>query len=1081
MEQNTRVIFVHVSVDNGIKEISIRPYSTAEDVCTEIAVKLGIGPVSRHLFALRLHGSNIYLSPNCKLFDAHINASYDFRLRYKVPSLSRLKHSDIKAYNYYFHQARGDVMNNQIPDISSEKYKSELVGLGVADMYRVMLEEGVERDIVENDYKKYIPKDVIRHHLFFIKKPIHETLGRIKKGGSHDAWYVKGEYLKQFEEMAPNYLSEDFKVLSDEGGSVRSVFVNVNPFHKEEPGIRLCYDGKKQWLHLCTIEELIYISVRNDGTVEISRKNGIPTYFKFRSIPLMFSFVSLLDGYYRLMVKWTFNLCKDVRSPSVQKLHELKCHGPVGGEFSYAKLEEKRNNKCGCFIIRESESKYNVLFLDVCTKGSSKPKTLKIDKVGTQFLFSADGCYYDSLSQLLAAYREEKGGIYLQECLPPSEYDRSSLLLCQPDTGAKDSSFFSGLGSSTPSGTPVCIDIRNLQVYKNHKKESRGGKSVVYRTLWRMGPGKKLEVAMKILKPEYREKHLKDFMDLCGRWAFLQTSAIVRLYGITLASPFAMVSEYLSLGPLDHHLQHHHHEIKTVDLIEAGTYLATALWHLVSMHWIPPECYLNLEVARSVVAADVWAFGTTLWEIFMFGEPVFERVTNLDAVKKGLLSGIEIMPRPKKEAADALKKVVSSRPSRKVVRVKSPPGCHEISQRKLPQPRKCPYDIYKLMQECWELDPHQRKKPQAIMRDINQILYQEDTYLDYSKSDVLLVNVEEDAQESSATSVASSLEDPWLLEEDKRSTSEASAVSPDLTSIFLSSFPFSPEPQPMDSITSMQGIFELDGNCNVVLQGRIGQGFYGEVYRGTLEQGSESEPQLVAVKKLKTNALGTTLQDFEREISIMKTLKHTNIVEIKGVIQEPEVSLVMEYVQHGSLQSYLKIHRDTLEHPHLLKFALDVARGMEYLGHKNIVHRDLAARNILVASDNHVKISDFGLAQVMGNNGYYILKTNRELPIKWYAPESLRDGKFSPCSDVWSYGVTLYEMFSFGDDPKLPEYTDEQDQSQLLVALERGVRLPCPPTCEQSVYARLMCPCWQADMHARPTFTQLCQEIEVLR
>ncbi|CAG2067885.1 unnamed protein product, partial [Timema podura] len=90
----------------------------------------------------------------------------------------------------------------------------------------------------------------------------------------------------------------------------------------------------------------------------------------------------------------------------------------------------------------------------------------------------------------------------------------------------------------------------------------------------------------------------------------------------------------------------------------------------------------------------------------------------------------------------------------------------------------------------------------------------------------------------------------------------------------------------------------------------------------------------------------------------------------------------MEFVQHGSLQSYLKIHKESLKERHLLKFALDVARGMEYLGCKNIVHRDLAARNILVANEHHVKISDFGLAQVMEKNDYYFLQTARELPIK---------------------------------------------------------------------------------------------------
>lgn len=285
----------------------------------------------------------------------------------------------------------------------------------------------------------------------------------------------------------------------------------------------------------------------------------------------------------------------------------------------------------------------------------------------------------------------------------------------------------------------------------------------------------------------------------------------------------------------------------------------------------------------------------------------------------------------------------------------------------------------------------------------------------------------------------------------------------------------------------MQGIFELDVDCNVILQGRIGQGFYGEVYKGTLERDNskDCEPQQVAVKKLKTRALEADLRDFEREIEIMKTLKHPNVVEILGVISEPEVCLVMEFVKHGSLQSYLAIHRESLTHKRLLGFALDIATGMHYLGKKSIVHRDLAARNILVADEDRVKISDFGLAQVTGKNDYYILQTIRDLPIKWYAPESLRDGKFSPKSDVWSFGVTMYETFGLGEDPKLPGMggtgeNEEEGSAQLLAALETGTRLPCPINCPQTVYVKIMYPCWHLHSHHRPDFATLCNDVRDL-
>ncbi|VEN64270.1 unnamed protein product [Callosobruchus maculatus] len=368
----------------------------------------------------------------------------------------------MNAFNYYFHQARGDVLNNRVPDIIYEKYKRELVGLGITDMYRVMLEKDISRESVENDYKKYIPKEVLKRHAFFIKRPIHDTLGKLQKS-VHDAFYVKEEYIRQLEIIAPEYLSEVYKAVMDDNGAISSVYIKVSPYHPVEPGIKYCLESKKeQWTLKCTIEELGFISIRNDSTTEISRKNGIPFYLKFSSMSTMYSFISLLDGYYRLTCKWIFNICREVYTPSLKKLYAMKCHGPVGGQFSYAKLESKRSNKPGCFIIRESESKYNHYYIDVCMKEGLKPKTFKLERItGDEFIFNDDLTRYKSIQQLMAAYSDPNGAIYLQECLPPSEYDISPLLLCRSERELG----VSALDVSIPT-SPLCISCKDLQVYK---------------------------------------------------------------------------------------------------------------------------------------------------------------------------------------------------------------------------------------------------------------------------------------------------------------------------------------------------------------------------------------------------------------------------------------------------------------------------------------------------------------------------------------------------------------------------------------------------------------------------------------
>ncbi|CAH1999123.1 unnamed protein product [Acanthoscelides obtectus] len=894
----------------------------------------------------------------------------------------------------------------------------------------------------------------------------------------------------------------------DDNGSISSVYIKVSPYHPTEPGIKYCLESKKEWVLKCTIEELGFISIRNDSTTEISRKNGIPFYLKFNSMATMYSFISLLDGYYRLTCKWIFNICREVYTPSLKKLYAMKCHGPVGGQFSYAKLESKRSNKPGCFIIRESESKYNHYYIDVCMKEGLKPKTFKLEKItGDEFIFNDDLTRYKSIQQLMAAYSDPNGAIYLQECLPPSEYDVSPLLLCRSEK--EPGGFASDVSIPT---SPLCISCKDLQVYKLNKKEGVRGLTVVFRSKWIITKGKKIDVAVKMLKQECSEKYLKDFLSLAGQWVFLQSSSIVRLYGIAFTSGISLVSEYITLGPLDQYLREKKGIVKTVDLIEAASSLASALWHLTEnnivhgrircrkllvslhdensftvkladpgihteyvsseVHWIPVECYSKLDYAKHSIEADVWAFGTTLWEIFMYGE--------------------EIKPSDHGQAMRFY-----------------------LSGKRLPQPLTCSNEIYALMKECWDIDPHKRKKPQAIMRDVSQILYQvynsrrtHSYHKVFSRTAVTASSTSISSYNTETTTVPCTEEFPctsgtssrapsecsvslsgghsqnWLLGSQELADVEDSDIC-DMSNIFPN-LNISTATTSLDSLNSMLSIFELDGNCNVVLQGRIGQGFYGEVYKGTLEyiDGEDKEPRKVAVKKLKTTAKSSCLQDFEREINIMKALEHPNIVSILGVLREPEISLVMEFVPHGSLQSYLKINKERLEEPQLLKYALDIAEGMDYLGKKSIVHRDLAARNILVVDENQVKISDFGLAQVMGTNDYYILKTpNRELPIKWYAPESLRDGKFSVRSDVWSYGVTLCEMFNYGEEPNLmiPEEEMEAPQQQILLqALEKGARFPCPPKCSNAIYVRIIRPCWQAESHLRPPFCKLIEEVKDL-
>ncbi|XP_017885743.1 tyrosine-protein kinase hopscotch [Ceratina calcarata] len=1151
--ENDRWTIVYVANENKELTVSLGHDQTIEDLCIKVCRQLGIGPVARHLFALRNHSTKLWYPVGHTLSSK--DKKFDFRLRFKPSSIQRLKHIDGNAYNYYFQQARADVMENKVPDIVYEKHKQELIGLGVSDMYRVMLEKKIPRETVESEYRKYIPKECIKRHAFFIKKPIHNALRKIS---GYDANYVKEQYLKQFESMAPNYPYEEYEALMHRDLQNVPLKITIRVNCEEVKYSSQSGGSPSPWTTLCLIEDLCFVSIRQDNTVEISRKNGIPSYLKFSKSSQLTSFVSALDGYYRLAVKWTFNLCGELVAPSLERLHRMKCHGPVGQEFSYSKLKEKRGDKAGAYILRESETEYNVYYLDACNK-NGKLFSKRIEENLSEFVINNVEGVFSSLNQCASAFHDSEGRPYLCECLPPSEYDKSLLLLCAPESSASEVAADEEIVSSVLETGPRCVPRNQLEIpYKSflNSVSSETTPTTSRRAIWRLAKGKKLEIALKLLKQEEEPSCTKEFLALAGKWAQLRSDSLVRLYGLTVTPVIGMLLELVRKGPLDEYLRSCPQSIKTVDMVEATACLATALWHLeengvvhgnircnkllvhahtlnsfvvklsdpgifvykdTDIHWLPPEAYNDPDSARHSFQADVWSVGTTIWQIFARGATLQE-FKDASVMKRYYESG-----------------------------------------KRLPNPIDCPTEVYRLMRECWGEGNGSRKQPQAIMRDINQILYQvynsrrshsyATAFPKQFSSELKKQDNPENSDSSDSRSLNSESRSSSLMTENTSlqwndtdesthgevtvdncvgSTEELSAylgwlsngtrdtdcndvsdieriehstqlrLSHDLDEINESGGAGEDSAGNHNgSLGQMRGIYELDIDCNVILQGRIGQGFYGEVYRGTLERenGKDCEPQQVAVKKLKTKALEADIRDFEREIAIMKTLKHPNVVEILGVISEPEVCLVMEYVKHGSLQSYLTIHKQELSHKRLLGFALDIATGMDYLGSMNIVHRDLAARNILVADETKVKISDFGLAQVTGQNEYYILQTDRGLPIKWYAPESISYGKFSTRSDVWSFGVTMYETFAFGEEPQLPGLdstackgnrmqTNEEEikkgNTELLAALERGTRLPCPLTCPQAIYVKLMYPCWHLESHQRPDFATLCRDIREL-
>ncbi|KAH8292262.1 hypothetical protein KR054_007695 [Drosophila jambulina] len=289
--------------------------------------------------------------------------------------------------------------------------------------------------------------------------------------------------------------------------------------------------------------------------------------------------------------------------------------------------------------------------------------------------------------------------------------------------------------------------------------------------------------------------------------------------------------------------------------------------------------------------------------------------------------------------------------------------------------------------------------------------------------------------------------------------------------------------------------FPLDSNwelprSQLVLGATLGEGAFGRVVM------AEVNNAIVAVKMVKEGHTDDDIASLVREMEVMKIIgRHINIINLLGCCsQSGPLYVIVEYAPHGNLKDFLYSNRPygrdqdrdssqpppsppahTITEKDLIKFAHQIARGMDYLASRRCIHRDLAARNVLVSDDYVLKIADFGLARDIQSTDYYRKNTNGRLPIKWMAPESLQEKFYDSKSDVWSYGILLWEIMTYGQQP----YPTILSAEELYSYLMSGQRMEKPAKCSMNIYI-LMRQCWHFNADDRPPFTEIVEYMDKL-
>ncbi|XP_001367312.1 non-receptor tyrosine-protein kinase TYK2 [Monodelphis domestica] len=1031
---------------------------------------------------------------------------------------------DKASFEYLFEQGKFEFVNDvaSLWDLHSEAeihhFKNESLGMAVLHLSHLALQRGIplEEVVRKTSFKDCIPRSFsrqIQQNNFLTKFRLRTVFQKFMRrfhlqtvGPGHlSKQNIMFKYLATLEQLAPRFGAERFLALTlalpteaerelcyvnssgqtpaGPAGSTFSLDAQV-PTHEVlvmgTNGIRwrLLQEkvseleinrpkssfGKKSkaqkaenqklsqlptekkdpsWTYFCDFQEITHVVVK-ESNVSIHRQDNKCLELTLPSPIVALSLVSLIDGYFRLTADSSHYLCHEVAPPRLVMSIQNGIHGPLQESYVLSKLKREEVED-GLYLIRWSSFDFHRLILTVARKDQAQGlryKQFRIEEQGRTFQLEGWDQTFSSVRELTTALQ----GCTLRSSSgsgPGSSLESFTISKCCLPRAGEISNLI--ITRHRPKEGPKPLNLSQLSFYQIRKDEitqlahlGQGTRTNIYEGLLHVGGGmeaedeeeenipsepnnnhRELRVVLKVLDPSHRDIALA-FFETASLMSQVSHIHLAFVHGVCVrGSENIMVAEYVEHGPLDVCLRREKGHVPVAWKITVAQQLASALSYLEDKNLVHGNvCAKNILLARRGLGDGTQPF-------IKLSDP-----------------GVSVTALSREERVERIPWIA--------------PECVPSGTGLSTAADKWSFGTT-LLEICFDGEaPLQGRTPSEKERF-------------YEKKHRL--------QEPSCKELATLISQCLTYEANQRPSFRT--ILRDLTQL---------QPQNLSDITTMSP--EFPASDPTVFQKRylkkirdLGEGHFGKVSLYCYDPTNDGTGEMVAVKSLKAGCSSQLLSSWQREIEILRTLYHDHIVKYKGCCSdqgEKIVQLIMEYVPLGSLRDYLPKH--SLGLAQILLFAQQICKGMSYLHSQHYIHRDLAARNVLLENDNIIKIGDFGLAKaVPEGRDYYCVREDGDSPVFWYAMECLKESKFYYASDVWSFGVTLYELLTRCDYNQSPPLKfiemigvtqGQMTVLRLIDLLERGQRLPCPKDCPSEIYA-LMKSCWESEASFRPTFEKL--------